>query len=181
MGKQNKSSRSRSDRLFICNGDYVISLGVSSRLTPLPETLIGRLAGGTNGHRQDRQVICRYALLVLLLLDLNRWSRRRAFLRKLPFPSSHLALPAPRRASAFDHDQCAELPETIRNTILTVRNTSPLFEKITRPRSVQSRASLLRSAPTIIMGDFNAFGGSDEENAEIKRLNAEIVSHNSPD
>jgi len=31
------------------------------------------------------------------------------------------------------------------------------------------------------MGDFNAFGGSDEENAEIKRLNAEIVSHNSPD
>ena len=27
------------------------------------------------------------------------------------------------------------------------------------------------------MGDFNNYGGSDEENAEIKRLNVEIVSY----
>lgn len=26
------------------------------------------------------------------------------------------------------------------------------------------------------MGDFNGFGGSDEENADIRRLNSEIVS-----
>lgn len=27
------------------------------------------------------------------------------------------------------------------------------------------------------MGDFSNYGGSEEENAEIKRLNAEIVSY----
>jgi hypothetical protein len=30
------------------------------------------------------------------------------------------------------------------------------------------------------MGDFSHYGGSDEENAEIKRLNAEIVSFATP-
>ncbi len=30
------------------------------------------------------------------------------------------------------------------------------------------------------MGDFSNFGGSDEENAEIRRLNAEVVSLQSP-
>lgn len=42
--------------------------------------------------------------------------------------------------------------------------------------TVLSSRAFDRDHPRFTMGDFNGFGGSDEENAEIRRLNSEIVS-----